>query len=245
MGNGFQFIDIILFAMIAAFLVLRLRGVLGRRDGHEGDFPNVLKRNQKDKKDQKDKGDAVDQNDDNVVNIVDKFIQDNDPLADLGAEMPDKDTPEYELAVGLGDVQEADPTFNQDQFVDGAGAAFDIILGGFSAGDKDALRPLLNDEVYNNFLISIEDRERAGHTMEDTLVGVKSVQIVEAYMEGRDANVTVKFVSEQVNVIRDENGDVVDGNTNLVIEVTDFWTFGRDTRSRNPNWALVATRSLD
>jgi len=242
MGNGFQFIDIILFAMIAAFLVLRLRGVLGRRDGHEGDFPNVFKRDQKDGAE---KADNDIEAGDNVVNLSDKFLQGDDPLVDLGAGLPDKDTPEYELAVGLGDIQEADPNFNHEEFTVGASAAFEMIIEAFAAGDKETLEPLLNDEVYNNFLISIDAREKAGHTMEDTLVGIKSVQIVEAFMEGREANITVKFVSEQVNVVRDANQDVVEGNVNMVLEVTDFWTFARDTRSRSPNWALVATRSLD
>ena len=80
---------------------------------------------------------------------------------------------------------------------------------------------------------------------EDTLVGIREAEIVEADMDGRIANVTVKFVSEQVNVTRDENGDVVDGNPNLVIDVTDYWTFARDTQSSDPNWTLVATSSLD
>ena len=84
-----------------------------------------------------------------------------------------------------------------------------------------------------------------GETLEDTLVGILSAEIVEAYVEGGTVNITMKFVSEQINATRDENGDVIDGNPNAVIDVTDFWTFARDTKSSDPNWALVATSNLE
>ena len=102
-----------------------------------------------------------------------------------------------------------------------------------------------NSEVYNNFVKVIHDREQAGETLEDTLIGINVAEIVEAYMEGQTAHITVKFVSEQINVTRNENGDIINGNSNLVTDVTDFWTFARDTRSSDPNWLLIATRSLD
>ena len=80
---------------------------------------------------------------------------------------------------------------------------------------------------------------------EDTLVGITSAEIVEAYIDGQTLSVTAKFVSEQINATRDENGDVIGGDPNAVIDVTDFWTFARDADSKNPNWDLVATSSLE
>jgi predicted lipid-binding transport protein (Tim44 family) len=103
----------------------------------------------------------------------------------------------------------------------------------------------LNSEVLANFSQAIRDREQSGETLEDTLVGILSAEIVEAYVEGGTVNITMKFVSEQINATRDENGDVIDGNPNAVIDVTDFWTFARDTKSSDPNWALVATSNLE
>ena len=123
--------------------------------------------------------------------------------------------------------------------------AFDLILGAYAAGETRTLRPLLSDEVFGNFSQAIRSREQAGETMDDTLIGIKKAEIAEAYMEGHTALVTVKFVSEQINVFRDENGDVIDGDPSAIAEVTDFWTFARDTRSPDPNWTLVATRSLE
>jgi len=239
MGNGFQFIDIVLFAMIAAFLVLRLRNILGRRDGHEDGFPDPFKRRHD--------GAANDADSDNVVQLPDRTDSVYDDI-ELGPEVPKRDpaagaaTP---LMQGLADIHAADPSFTESEFANGARIAFEMILNAYVAGDTAQLKALLSPEVFANFQQAIREREKAGEVLEETLVGINSAEILEAYMEGRSANVTIKFVSEQISVTRDENGDVIDGDPTAVTEVTDFWTFARDTRSRNPNWALVATRSLD
>ncbi len=235
MSDGFQFIDIIFFAMIAAFLVLRLRGVLGRRDGHEGNFRDTFKN--RDKKPQ----------DNNVVPFSDQddppseedTLDIDDPDADPDA---DADDP---LSQGLEQIMRTDLAFQPEEFISGAKIAFELIIEAFAAGDSGALKPLLNAEVFANFSQAIRDREQAGETLEDTLIGIKSAEIVEAYVEDEASNVTVKFVSEQINATRDEDGNVIDGNPNAVIDVTDFWTFARDIKSRDPNWILVATSSLD
>ncbi|NQV85360.1 MAG: Tim44 domain-containing protein [Rhodospirillales bacterium] len=240
MNDGFQFIDIIFFAMIAAFLVLRLRGVLGRRDGHEGPVHDPFKDRPGDKKKKAPP-------DDNVISLTDyndlpgREADKEGPL-DTGADISDDDDP---LARGLYEIRRLDPNFNTEEFISGARMAFELILGAYSGGDSQALKPLLSSDVFSNFSQAIRDREQAGETMEDTLVGIMSADIVEAFTEGSTVNVTVKFGSEQINATRDENGDVVDGNPNAVMDATDFWTFSRDTKSKDPNWTLVATNSLE
>ena len=146
---------------------------------------------------------------------------------------------------GLMEIQRANPDFDSEDFISGSKIAFELILGAYASGDTGTLKPLLSAEAFADFSQAIRDREQAGETLEDTLVGIKSAEIVEAYLESWTVNITTKFVSEQINATRDENGDVVDGNPNAVIDVTDFWTFARDTKSRNPNWTLIATSSLD
>ena len=232
MDEGFQFIDIIFFAMIAAFLVLRLRGVLGRRDGHQGKIQNPFK-NQ-----------PSEQQDNNVITMPDRTVADGDEgaLKESALDVGESDDP---MVRGLMEIQRANPDFDAEDFVSGSKIAFELILSAYSSGDAGTLKPLLSTEVFADFSQAIRDREQAGETLEDTLVGIKSADIVEAYLEGRTVNITAKFISEQINATRDENGDVVDGNPNAVIEVTDFWTFARDTKSRNPNWTLIATSSLD
>ncbi len=232
MGNGFQFIDIIFFALIAAFLILRLRSVLGRRDGHEGGHRDPFAHRQ-DRTRVEDK----------VVRLPDRTEEVPEGYVTASAE-PAR-PPETPLEAGFTQIKVADPRFDPQEFTSGARIAFEMILSAFAAGDAATLKTLLNDEVYRNFAQSIREREEAGETMENTLVGVSTTEPVEAYMEGSVAHVTMKFVSEQINVVRDADGEVADGDPNAVAEVTDFWTFSRDTRARDPNWILVATRSLD
>ena len=231
MGGGFQFFDIIILAMIAGFLILRLRRVLGRRDGHEGGYPDQFRDRDKADADGDDKD-----GDDNVVQLPDRSEQVADaPVLDIDADDP--------AAAGLTQIRVADPSFGPGEFAEGAKMAFEMILNAFSAGERKALKGLLSPDVYKNFDEAITERERAGEVLEDTLVGIRSAKIVEAMMDGHHSVVTVKFVSEQISALRDAEGNIIDGNPNEVIDVTDFWTFSRDTRSPDPNWTLIGTES--
>lgn len=233
MGDGFQFIDIIFFAMIAAFLALRLRSVLGRRDGHEGGYRDPFKRVPEPHK-------APDeQAEDNVVRLPDRGAEADEEKLKEAAHGDDT------LAAGLVQVKLADPSFDPDAFLAGARGAFEMILDAFATGDAATLKSMLSADVHANFSQAIKSREDAGETLKYTLIGIRSVDIVEAYMDGRHATVTVKVVSEQINATVDGKNDVVSGDLNKVVDVTDFWTFQRDTRARDPNWTLIATRSLE
>ena len=236
MGNGFQFIDIILFAMIAAFLILRLRSVLGRRDGHEGGYQDRLEADPREERP-----------DDKIVQISSRksdAYSEPDPM-ERDVSPTEEELANEELMAGVADLRTADPDFNAEDFLVGARVAFEMILGAYASGDRETLENLLSPEVYDNFRKAIDDREGAGHEMEETLVGIRSAEIVEALMDGSHAHVTTKFFSEQVHVLRDSAGHVIEGNPNQVTDVVDFWTFARDTSASDPNWHLVATRSLD
>jgi predicted lipid-binding transport protein (Tim44 family) len=233
MGDGFQFIDIILFALVAGFLILRLRSVLGRRDGHRPRTPDPFTPRPK-----------PEHADETVVRLPDRNERPTDaaPLPPSEAAPP---AARGSLEAGLTQIKIADPRFDADEFTSGARIAFELILNAFAAGDSEALKPLLSPEVFGNFAHSIRDRQAKGQRLETKLVTIKSSALVEAYMAGRTAHVTVKFVSEQVSALYDSTGSVVEGDPTAVIEVTDFWTFARDTRSPDPNWTLVATASAD
>ena len=241
MGNGFQVIDIILFAMIAAFLILRLRGVLGRRDGNESGYRDPFKT------------DAPDNlPDDNLVKLPNRPPDPQVAVEDVSDDSvseevfpPDGLVSDKDLAHGLKLISAADENFDQEDFLVGARVAFEMVLGAYVSGDREVLKNLLSLEAYDNFRAAIDDREKAGHTIEETLVSIQSAEVVEACIEGSQALVTTKFVSEQVHVLRDEQEEVIDGNPNEIMDVVDFWTFARDISSRDPNWQLVATRSLD
>ena len=190
----FQYFDIILFAMVAGFLVLRLRSVLGRRTGNERRrdlFPRRA-------------APATD----NVATLVEPDKR----LAKPATDAPPADV----VAEGLNRVQRA---------------------------DKEELRPLLSDEVFQRFAIAIDERLAAKETLETHIERLNSVDIVEAGLAGRTAQVTLKLVSHQINVTRAMDGSIVDGAPGQPVEKTDYWTFARDTRSTDPNWVLVATSS--
>lgn len=231
MDGGFQFFDIIILAMIAAFLVLRLRRVLGRRDGHEGGYHDPFQDRPPAE------NESARENDDNVVQLPDRTFEHgpSEPAADIDMNDP--------VGAGLTQIQVADPSFHPDEFTEGAKMAFDMILTAYAAGDRKTLKGLLSPDVYGNFDEAITEREREGEVLEDTLVGIRSVKIIEAQMDGHHAVLTLKFVTEQISALRDAEGNVVDGNPNEVIDVTDFWTFSRDTRSSDPNWTLIGTES--
>ena len=228
MGNGFQFLDIILFAVIAAFLVLRLRGVLGRRAGHQ-----PRPRDRADNKRRQQEGET----EGNVVELPDLSRRGDEE------EQEAADVDDDPVAAALTQIRIADNSFDPDQFVAGARAAFEMVVHAFATGDTGALRSLLSDDVFEHFQGAIEARLEQGETLETTVIGIKSAEIIDAEFGGRNAILTVKFVSEQVNVTRDTEGGVVDGDPNQVADVTDIWMFARNMRSRDPNWKLVETRS--
>ena len=236
MGSSFQFIDIILFAMIAVFLILRLRNVLGRRDGHEGGHRDPFGSNVSVEE-------VSDGQDKKIIQLPDGSDENN--FSGNKGDTSSSADGNTALAAGVAEIQRLDNTFNTEDFLVGARVAFEMVLEGYSNHDRKILENLLSAEVLANFLRAIDEREKAGHVLEDTLVGIEKSEIVEAYIEDERAQVTVKFVSEQINVVRDSEGQIASGNPNEVINVVDLWTFARDIRSKDPNWALVATHSLD
>lgn len=229
MGDGLAFFDIVFFALVAGFLILRLRSVLGRRTGNENRerwSPRLPRQT----------GPAP---------AGERGVP-NDNVTPFPGREPTK--PAAGAALGgspldaaLTQIRLADSNFEPNGFIEGAKSAFEMIVTAFAQGDTATLRPLLADDVYDNFAAAIRGRQDAKQTLETTLIGIKSAEIIEARMEGRTAFVTVKFVSEQVNVTRNAAGEVVDGDANRVTILTDVWTFARNTRSTDPNWALVQT----
>lgn len=221
MGDGgFQFLDILLLGAIAGFIALRLRSVLGQRTGHEQRRRPPFAG--KGKEGEETEAEAPES--DNIVSLP--------PRRDADA------APEDEKIVRLRRV---DPHFDAAEFVEGAKAAYEMIVTAFAAGEKEALRPLLSREVYADFAAAIDDRASRGETMETTLVGLRAVDITDTQINGRIAEVTLKFESELISVIKDAQGHVIGGHANAVDQVTDIWTFARDTGSRDPNWTLIST----
>jgi predicted lipid-binding transport protein (Tim44 family) len=230
MGDFPHYADIILFAMIAGFLVLRLRSVLGRRTGNERRREMFARQ-------------ADPAQDKPAHEKVVTLGQRRPPPAPIPPPPPPVDAPPASVAAGLARIRGADPGFDPAEFLEGARGAFAIIVDAYAAGDKDRLRPLLSDEVFTGFAAAIDERQSAGETMETRIVAIRHLDIAEAGVSGSTARVTVKLVTEQINLLRAHDGSVVDGDPGHPAEKTDFWSFTRDTRSGDPNWVLVATGS--
>ncbi len=239
MGEG-HFLDIIFLAMVAGFIFFRLRSVLGRRTGNE---------RPPDRRDDR-ISNGGESGDDNVVALPDRgnFRGEGGESADVREDVNARAEEEAALwaedspvGAGLTKIKLADHNFEPSQFTEGAKAAYEMIVDAFATGDKEALQPLLSEQVYDNFVSAIDDREDRGHTLETKIVAINAAEIVEAEMKGKNAEVTVKFVSEMVSVTRDEDGEVLSDQPGGTREVTDIWTFARDTRSRDPNWQLIET----
>lgn len=232
MGSG---IDIILLAMVAVFLLARLYKILGRRTGHERrQDPFAGAAND-------------DQRRDTVVPLPDRSRSGRDdvtgPSSPSAADVAPANDALGAVQAGIARIRGVDPQFDQSGFLSGARTAFEWIVNAFAAGDAATLRPLLNDEVFENFNSAIKARQQAKETLQTTLVGINSIEIIEADLQGRNGVVTVKIVSDQINVTRDADGKAVEGDPSSVATVTDIWTFSRNMRSRDLNWTLIATRS--
>ena len=217
MGD-YQYLDIVLFAVIAGFLILRLRSVLGRRTGNERRRDPFVPP----------KPDSAPEN---VVSL---------PRGRPSVGPPPASAP---VAGPAARLKAADPRFDETAFLAGARGAFEIIVNAFAKGDTAALQPLLSDAVYASFAEAIRNRLAQHETLETNLLAIKAIELADGEIENDTALVTVKFVSDQTNVTRAADGSVVDGNPERVVEKTDLWTFSRALRSRDPNWTLVATHS--
>jgi predicted lipid-binding transport protein (Tim44 family) len=233
-----QYFDIILFALIAIFLILRLRSVLGRKTGNEKQGPSDVFGRRTHEENGNGPADGAQNGDDRASDNIYRLPGSKEKRDDLAA-----GSVSSSASAALTQIQAADRSFSQQDFINGARMAFEMIVESFAKGDKTALNPLLSPEVYKNFASAIDARAENDEHEETTLVGIKRAEIADASLEGRTAYITVKFVSEEVSVIRNTAGDVVSGDPNQVIEAEDLWTFARNIESTDPNWQLVATET--
>src|ERR1700733_15929771 len=144
---------------------------------------------------------------------------------------------------GLDAIAAADRSFSPQAFLSGARVAYDMVVHAFAAGDSATLRNLMTPEAFANFDNAIRSRAAAGQTMTTTVVSIDDATIVGAQLVGAAAQLAVRFAAKLASVTRDAHGVVVDGSPSAVADHIDLWTFGRDIRSRDPNWMLTATES--
>lgn len=238
MSDGFQFFDIIFLAMLAGFVILRLRSVLGRRTGNERPPSEEMQRRY-------------------------EGATEKPATATIGGQNAGVDGPtiagsagdvtEYEIDLderspafeGIEAIRQRDRSFDLHGFLTGARGAYDLILNGFWDGDREAFRPFVSDEVFHQFDEVIREREQEGLSLDNKLERVRRIEVVAARIHGSMAEIVLRFVSDAIFVTLDSEGRVIEGNPVDELEVQDIWTFERDLNSRDPNWTLVSTASED
>ena len=196
MNYSFEYIDIILLAMIAGFIFLRLRGILGKRTGFEGKAPTQF--------------DKI---------LKEAVVKQSPKQADIFDEEAQK------------------------EFLKGARIAYETIITDFSDNDNKITtsKPLLNNDIYNQFNKALKERNSRGHFAEITFIGINSAEIKEHKKVDKILNVTVNFIAEVITCIKDKNQKIISGDPKKIKKIYDTWVFSRDTTSPNPNWQLVDT----
>ena len=221
MGIALPFVDILIFAIIAIFLGLRLRNILGTRDGYE-QTPDELGQKARQNPLAEPHHDEADE----------KIV----PLRPTPVSAPMSGD-------GISAIKKADPSFDTDQFAQGAAMAFGMVLNAYAEGDLSQLRRLLGYDLFNEFSDAIRDRNADNESLSLVIDSIDDVQILDGSVSDGIASVTVRFVSQQTRRIFDRNGDeIIDESADHQPEI-DVWTFERDTQIADPNWKLVETSS--
>ena len=217
-------VEIVLLAMVAAFLGLRLYSVLGKRTGHEQE-PVARP--------------AIDERQPAVVR---QPVGQRETLAPV----PTMDSPLADSAAqsGLRSIANADRTFDAALFLEGAKSAYGMILEAYWKGDKDNLRFLCDDDVYESFAEEIDARLARSETLENRLVRIDEARIVNASYDHPVARISVQFDADIAALVKDANGNIIGGSLSDAIETHDIWTFFRDVKSGDRNWKLDETDTV-
>jgi predicted lipid-binding transport protein (Tim44 family) len=220
--------EIVILAMIAAFLGLRLYSVLGRRAEHEEEpIPGRFDSHA------------------GAPGVARPSAPTREPVErqPLNPALRQRDLPAATSSAerGLREIAAADRRFDAFAFVDGARSAYRMILEAFWRGDKEELRQLCDDDVYAGFVAAIDARTAAGETLDNRLVRIEEASIAEAAINGSTARVAVRFRADIAAVTRNAEGQVIAGSLNDAVEAIDLWTFSRDVTSADPDWLLDET----
>lgn len=211
-------IQLLVLAGIAVFLILKLRSVLGTREGFEkprGEEDQYSRR--------RDDFEVIEGGRDR--DITDHVEEGSD------------------TANAFADMKSTDPSFSVSEFVGGARGAYEMILMAFERGDLASVLPYLSEDVYEAFATVVDEREKNGLTVEAEFIGVSDIAVKHAEFDkkSKEAEVTVRFTGELTYQVRDNAGEVIEGDANQIKRQKDVWTFARDMDADDPNWRLVAT----
>ncbi|MBL1146673.1 MAG: Tim44 domain-containing protein [Pseudomonadota bacterium] len=238
-------LDIVLFALVAAFLVHRLRSLLGTRHGDERQRPNPFaSSSQAHTEEEREKSYEFRAEEDEMQQPSEPVQEQTPPLDTASIIADGLIAKDEELLASLTEIASADASFDVYHFAEGAQYAFDVILDAYADGDLETLEPLLSQKLFEDFETAIRKREKDGLSIELAVKDIKSMQIVAARLAGTMAYITVDYAVEEKQILRDAKGKEVKGKTDAKVKkMHDVWTFARDIRSVDPAWMLIETRA--
>ena len=235
MDNDSESLSLIIIAFVAGFIILQLRRTLGRRDGYDGKDEDKGKNPFQDYR-QKNTPDE-----DNIVPIRSGIkpevteAQAANNSVDIGVSFS---SPHFGV---LEKINAFDKSFTVPSFIDGAEYAYGMILNAFWSGDIKTLKEFLSKDVCEEFDNAIQSMKEEGKVFENNLADVEKIELIDASLEGSMAELTVRFNSHMTIVIKDQEDNIVDGDSDNVSPIVDIWTFCRDVKRKDPNWMLVST----
>lgn len=211
-------IQLLVLAGIAIFLILRLKSVLGTREGFEK--PPVTK-------------------EPSGAGRPEFEVIEGGPDLDITDHVPE----DSEAAKALAAMKRVEPSFNVSDFLGGARGAYEMIILGYDKGELAQIQPFLSEEVYESFVDGVAAREDQGLTIEVNFIGVSEIKLMDATFDANtnEAELTLRFVAELTSAVRDKGGDIVEGSTTEIKRQKDTWAFARTMGSDDPNWLLVST----
>ena len=219
--NNFPYIDIFILAMIAVFIINRLKNSLGKKTGNESDI--AQKFSQKPSKFSETKPDKE------IEKSKKQFREPKEIMLHENSSINEK----------LNNIIKIDPNFTVESFVDGAKKAFEYILVKYSEDDIKSLKPLLATELFNNFSDQIKQRKKKQQKFGITILKIDDPEIIEIKIEkDKPCFIKLEFKSQQVQITRDIKNKIIDGNDNLILNITELWTFSKELKNKNPNWVL-------
>lgn len=220
--DNLPYADIVILALVAGFILLRLRNVLGQKTGN--DNPQFFKRDPAEKE--------------AVVQVVGRALK-TKPSDETDTYLGTLDN--AAIAAAIADIKKIDPAFSATGFLAGAKMAYEMVFDAFGKGDKKTLEMLLDKPLYETFSQEIDARAAGDRKTETTLVSVRAKDIVQAALVGTNARLAVRFDSEQVSLVKDAEGKIIEGDASDAHPMDDEWLFERDVSSKNPNWKIIET----
>ena len=217
--NNIPYIDILILAMIAIFIINRLKNVLGKKTGNEHDIVEKYSRGKTNFKESP--PDQISKSNQKQKTVKDVFFH-NDP----------------KINSDLREIYNQDENFDSKEFLDGSKKAFEFIIKNYSEEKLEPLKKLLSSSIYKDFKSQIDVRVKKSQNLDVTIIGIKSAEIVNASLKSKIALICVKFSSEQVQVVKDLEGKIVEGDNNQILSIDEKWSFSKNLKSKDPNWTL-------